>query len=595
MELVYLWVEEHKNIKEEGFNFSPRFECEFFPEYEEDANGKKKLKNDCKLLIKPQEHTSIFPKNINVTAIVGENGAGKSSLIEAIMLILFIRFNKDFCLIFDRGKGLEYIAKTNKNFQDIDYLGEGFSLNDIHINLISGLRRSNQFIRSIINKTEEYYQGNVSYEQSVLIKMAKVFSIKPNCFSVINKNFIFDKVKISLTKLNANNIKKELFDLSPDVLEIIDDVISKLESLYIKLLGTDVKQKRINSPKLIPNDISKLLIYNTLVALAKTFSNNVDEIEAILTILKKYSTEEPTIDKLTNDISTKISFENQEHKQYIQDILETINEFLKNNENNFTFIENNGFEKILSLKDEFHTIEEYIKKYFYLFKGFSEEYIEFQMINIDFITNQNPYISFFELSEGEKRLLSQLIEVQYELLKSSSAYLLLLDEPDISLHPNWNREFISLLLKTIHIPQPIHFIIASHSPFILSDIPKENIIFLEKDENGNCENVTKETKIETFGANIHTLLSHGFFMKDGLMGEFAKDKINKAITYLNQKTLSEDEIDYCENIISIIGEPILKRQLQKMLDSKRLSEIEQIKQEIKRLEDRMTLIWKNSK
>ena len=40
--------------------------------------------------------------------------------------------------------------------------------------------------------------------------------------------------------------------------------------------------------------------------------------------------------------------------------------------------------------------------------------------------------------------------------------------------------------------------------------------------------------IETFGANIHTLLSHGFFMKDGLMGEFAKDKIDTAIKYLNQ-------------------------------------------------------------
>ncbi len=27
MELVYLWVEDYKNIKKEGFNFSPRFEC----------------------------------------------------------------------------------------------------------------------------------------------------------------------------------------------------------------------------------------------------------------------------------------------------------------------------------------------------------------------------------------------------------------------------------------------------------------------------------------------------------------------------------------------------------------------------------------
>ncbi len=29
MELVYLWVEDYKNIKKQGFNFSPRFECTY--------------------------------------------------------------------------------------------------------------------------------------------------------------------------------------------------------------------------------------------------------------------------------------------------------------------------------------------------------------------------------------------------------------------------------------------------------------------------------------------------------------------------------------------------------------------------------------
>jgi hypothetical protein len=30
MELVYLWVEKYKNIENQGFNFSPRFECEHY-------------------------------------------------------------------------------------------------------------------------------------------------------------------------------------------------------------------------------------------------------------------------------------------------------------------------------------------------------------------------------------------------------------------------------------------------------------------------------------------------------------------------------------------------------------------------------------
>ena len=72
MELVYLWVEEYKNIKNQGFNFSPRFECK----YDEDT---KELSIDEK-----KNYTSIFPENINITAIVGENGSGKSSLLTGI-------------------------------------------------------------------------------------------------------------------------------------------------------------------------------------------------------------------------------------------------------------------------------------------------------------------------------------------------------------------------------------------------------------------------------------------------------------------------------------------------------------------------------
>ena len=39
MELVYLWVDNYKNIKNQGFNFSPRFECEFKPEYKQKGNN----------------------------------------------------------------------------------------------------------------------------------------------------------------------------------------------------------------------------------------------------------------------------------------------------------------------------------------------------------------------------------------------------------------------------------------------------------------------------------------------------------------------------------------------------------------------------
>ena len=77
MELVYLWVEEYKNIIGQGFNFSPRFECSYDEKKEELAINENK------------DYVSIFPENINVTAIVGENGSGKSSIYELLINLLY--------------------------------------------------------------------------------------------------------------------------------------------------------------------------------------------------------------------------------------------------------------------------------------------------------------------------------------------------------------------------------------------------------------------------------------------------------------------------------------------------------------------------
>ena len=95
MELVYLWVENYKNIHKQGFNFSPRFRCEYDEETKE-------------LTIVDKEETgefypkNFFGENINVTVIVGENGSGKSSLIDIVYKLLYnIELNFKFIFVYD--------------------------------------------------------------------------------------------------------------------------------------------------------------------------------------------------------------------------------------------------------------------------------------------------------------------------------------------------------------------------------------------------------------------------------------------------------------------------------------------------------------
>jgi hypothetical protein len=125
-----------------------------------------------------------------------------------------------------------------------------------------------------------------------------------------------------------------------------------------------------------------------------------------------------------------------------------------------------------------------------------------------------------------------------------------------------------------------NIIFTTHSPFILSDLPKENVIFLEKGK----QVYPFEDRKQTFGANIHTLLSHGFFMKEGLMGEFAKDKINQVYNFISRKDTSFIKTkEEAQNIINLIGEPMLKKELQFLYDKE--FEIDDIDKQIREHEE----------
>lgn len=172
--------------------------------------------------------------------------------------------------------------------------------------------------------------------------------------------------------------------------------------------------------------------------------------------------------------------------------------------------------------------------------------------------------------------------------------ILLLDEPENSFHPEWQRLFLSNLLDFLNKTNPHHtfqIIIASHSPIIISDFPKDNIIFLDKNEtDGTCRVVDSISRENTFGANIHTLYRNSFFI-DGLpIGEFAKKKINQLFNELeNAEAIRPTMLKE----IQMIGEPIIRDQLMKLYKqregmpeevNRRIAELEK---EIKILKDRL--------
>lgn len=79
-----------------------------------------------------------------------------------------------------------------------------------------------------------------------------------------------------------------------------------------------------------------------------------------------------------------------------------------------------------------------------------------------FFTKNGKSIAMQELSSGEKQLIYILLKVFLGLIKSKPM-ILLLDEPEISLHPRWQFEFINHIKE---LNRNMQIIIASHSPAI---------------------------------------------------------------------------------------------------------------------------------
>jgi len=83
-----------------------------------------------------------------------------------------------------------------------------------------------------------------------------------------------------------------------------------------------------------------------------------------------------------------------------------------------------------------------------------------------------------EASSGEQCIFTTLIGISCNIVDNS---LILIDEPEISLHPEWQERYITLLIETFKSFKNCHFIIATHSPQLISKLSIENCYILQMD------------------------------------------------------------------------------------------------------------------
>lgn len=180
--------------------------------------------------------------------------------------------------------------------------------------------------------------------------------------------------------------------------------------------------------------------------------------------------------------------------------------------------------------------------------------------NITFTTIDDVKLSNSDLSSGQKCMILTILNIAGDI---SDNCIVCIDEPEISLHPKWQKEFMKTLIDFFSGYKRCHFIIATHSPLIISELSNENCFILNMDNTSakdtcNYKNKSSDFQLaEVFGITGHnneylnrvtvSLLSK--LSKSGKLDSHDKSQA-KSLIKLSEQMDNGDTVKELINILS---------------------------------------------
>lgn len=186
---------------------------------------------------------------------------------------------------------------------------------------------------------------------------------------------------------------------------------------------------------------------------------------------------------------------------------------------------------------------------------FSEEYYQgdkiYNLINhktiipscIIFYKNGMP-IDFEECSSGEKHMIFAFAGIMNDISNDS---LILIDEPEISLHPEWQIKYISLLKKVFEKYKGCHFILASHSHYLVSDLQGDTSSIVTLSRTNSLSPKAELLPFETYAWSAENIIYNVFGLRTTRNYYFESD-LHKLLSMIQS---NDDSMNNREEIIKL--------------------------------------------
>ena len=474
----------------------------------------------------------------SVHCIVGENGSGKTRLINSLLekdeysIAKFYQDTKDILAY----SFVKYSASVELNNIKVIPSGSMDISTSAYLNTMDLVNLNREDSIKQVKVVIDYYKEenrNTKWQNLIELSDKKVFLRLNQIGEGIHS---YDKYYLKGNPLNKEweNKLKEIIEYVDKEKKIIKVLLRKFFAVFSDYIVFDLSREQIVS---LINEIDPKTIQPT---------------ERFYVDLNKF---------LNGNTKSKIA--------HLRNFFSALSTIISNVGRNFVFTKD----------DDRKTLED-------IFKSLNTEESD------NLISQETFSVLEFEwngLSSGELALLNllgRLNSVTSNL--NSSKVLVLLDEVDLGLHPEWQRNWVNSVLPIIGKimkkgNDAVRVILSTHSPIILSDFLAEDVIYLPEEPN---------KILKTFGQNIYSLFKNSFFLEapkgafsqqviEDLLKIFGscsnEEMIQRNKTYkqfikryrihLKKDTPAQDIRNFFEKLVDMIGEDIIRNHLKIQLES----------------------------